>query len=139
MAEARRLDGWEVRLYQTVDAARVRPYRMGENDWLSLACEVVKTLTGVEHWSALAGRYSTTPEGMALMRAEYAQDFDDAISLLFGRAPVTIERAQRGDLVKYLDGQDPHLCVCLGIDSVLLAASGMRVLPTRQGEKVWKV
>ncbi len=121
-----RLDGWESRLMAVIDAAQRAPYVLGENDCSRLACTVVETLTGVDHWPRIAGPRGYKTKRQALARiAKIAPSLGEAVGAVLGVSPTPTLSAQRGDIVLFRDerGED-HLGICIGREVALMGADG---------------
>lgn len=133
-----RRDGWEARLLAVIDAARARPYRLGEHDCFRIACQVVEALTGVDRWPEFAG-YASKREALAKL-AQFGSSFEAAGDWFFGAPAVSVKRARRGDIccVETTDGEK-HLGVCLGRDTALLGEAGLLYLPTLACRCAWRV
>lgn len=133
-----RLEGWETRLQQLVDAARDRAYVLGEHDCFRLACRVVQAVVGVDRWPEFAG-YTSRREALALL-ARHGSSFEAAFDGFFGAPAVPASRTRRGDLlcVQTSDGEK-HLAVCLGAPAALLAPQGLIFTPTRLARCGWQV
>lgn len=118
-----RLPGWELRLNAVLDAARARPYVLGEADCLRLACEDVAALTGVDFWPRFAG-YTTRRSALVTI-ARIAPSLGDAVTVTLETPPVGVFMARRGDLLLFRDdaGED-HLGVCCGSTVALTAPQG---------------
>lgn len=118
-----RLDGWESRLAAAIDAAQGKPYVLGTNDCLRLACASVEALTGIDYWPRFAG-YKTHRQALVTI-ARIAPTLGEAVTATLGVAPASTLSAQRGDIVLFRDeaGQD-HLGVCVGREVVLMACEG---------------
>lgn len=114
---------WPERLAAAVDAARGKPYALGENDCLRLACAAVQALTDVDYWPRFAG-YKTKRQALARI-ARVAPSLGEAVTATLGVSPSPTASAWRGDIVLFRDerGED-HLGVCLGRQVVLMAAEG---------------
>lgn len=133
-----RIEGWEARLAAIVEAARVRPYVLGEHDCFRVACEVVEALTGVDRWLEFVG-YRTKREALVLL-ARHGATFEAAFDWFFGAAHVDVRLARRGDIVALADETgEKHLGVCLGLNAAYLAPTGLVQVPTRQGLCAWEV
>jgi hypothetical protein len=133
-----RLEGWEGRLYAVLDAARARPYKLGEHDCFKVACQVLEALTGVNRWPEFAGHYTTRREARRLI-ARHGRSFEAAFDWFFGSANVPVRYAQRGDIVALAAGDDKHLGVCLGAESTFLSDEGLVRLPTLDCLCAWKI
>lgn len=134
-----RLEGWEVRLTRTIEAARTRDYALGEHDCFRLACQVVQALCGVDLWPSWAGRYSTKIGALRLI-VENGGTFTGAFSQLFGQTPVSVRAMRRGDIVEYqsLDGEQ-HLAVCIGEYVAALGENGLKFVPLLDCRHGWRI
>lgn len=121
-----RRDGWESRLAAVIEAAAGRPYVLGENDCLRLACAAVEALTGVDFWSRFSGNRGYKTKRQALVAiAKIAPSLGEAVTATLAVSPAPTFSALRGDLLLYRDEQgEDHLGVCIGRDVVLMAAEG---------------
>lgn len=124
---ARRND-WPERLTAVIEAARRRPYVLGEHDCLRLACAVVEAMTGTDFWPRFAG-YKTKREALVTI-ARIAPSLGEAVSVTLGVPPMRVFAAWRGDIVLYRDaeGQD-HLGIMLGPQVALAAPEGWMLVP----------
>lgn len=123
-----RLPGWEVRLAGVVEAARRRPYVLGEADCLCLACESVTALTGHDFWPRFAG-YRSKRQALVTI-ARIAPSLGEAVSAVLGVSPAPTLGAQRGDLALFrdMDGED-HLGVVTGRYVMVTLPEGIGSLP----------
>lgn len=114
---------WPERLATAVDAARGRPYVLGENDCLRLACAAVEALTGEDFWPRFAG-YRTHRQALVTI-ARIAPSLGEAVTATLGVPPIRVFGAWRGDLLLFRDdrGED-HLGVALGRNVLVMAAEG---------------
>ncbi len=135
-----RLEGWERRVEDVIQAAESEPYVLGQHDCFKVACQAVEALTGVDLWSEWAGRYSTQREALKLIAEYGGGTFDDAFSRLFG---VELDDnplfARRGDVLKFERDGVPHLGVCRGRGVVVLGENGLMKIPLRACAGVWKI
>ena len=118
-----RRNDWPERLAAAVDAARGKPYVLGENDCLRLACAAVEALTGEDFWPRFAG-YKTHRQALVKI-ARIAPSLGEAVTATLGVPPMRVFAAWRGDLVLFRDdiGED-HLGVALGRQVVVMDAAG---------------
>ena len=122
----RRTD-WPERLVEVIEAARDKPYVLGEHDCLRLACAAVEAMTGTDFWPRFAG-YKTKRQALVTI-ARIAPSLGEAVTATLGRAPGPALSAWRGDLVLYRDAQgDDHLGISAGRDVILLAPEGTLAL-----------
>lgn len=134
-----RLEGWEARLLAVVEAARARPYVLGEHDCFRFACAAVEALTGVDRWPQWQGRYATKREALALL-ARHGASFEAAFDWFFGTARVDPRLARRGDVLAIEDeAGEKHLAVCLGVEAAGLTDSGLVFVPTLSCLCAWRV
>lgn len=133
-----RLEGWERRLDAVVEAARERPYALGEHDCFRVACRVLEALTGVDRWPEFSG-YTTRREAMRKL-AEYGSTFEASGDWFFGDTSIGVRWARRGDIccIQTEDGEK-HLGVCLGAETALLAPDGLTYVPTLTCLCAWRV
>lgn len=123
-----RREGWESRLAAVIDAAWHRPYVLGENDCLRLACASVEALTGVDYWPRFAG-YKTKRQYRHVI-CKVAATYGDAVTKTIGVSPAPARAAQRGDLVMYRNHLDEEcLGVCVGARVALLGPDELLQLP----------
>jgi hypothetical protein len=133
-----RREGWERRLLAVIEAARAKPYALGEHDCFRLACQTVEALTGVDRWPEFAG-YRTRREAMRKL-AEHGSTFEAAGDWFFGAPRVDVRLARRGDIccVQTVDGEK-HLGVCLGAEVALLGPEGLAYTPLLTCRCAWRV
>jgi hypothetical protein len=135
-----RLPGWEDRLFATIEAARSRPYRLGEHDCFRLACAVVEALTGANPWEPWAGSYSSKREALRRIAEFHAGGFTAAASRFFGGEPAPIELARRGDICEFVDVDgEQHLGVMLGVHVALLGPEGLSFAPREVCKHCWRI
>jgi len=128
-----RLEGWERRLDQVIEAARREPYALGEHDCFRMACRVIEALTGVDRWPEFRG-YRTKREALARI-ARHGSSFETAGDWFFGSERMPVSRTSRGDIValRTPDG-GKHLGVCVDHRVAFLSETGVIFIPldTRQ-------
>ena len=114
---------WPERLATAVEAARGKPYVLGENDCLRLACAAVEALTGEDFWPRFAG-YKTHRQALVTI-ARIAPSLGEAVTATLGVPPIRVFGAWRGDIMLFRDdrGED-HLGVALGRNVLVMAAEG---------------
>ncbi len=132
-----RLEGWDQRLHEIIEAARYTPYVLGEHDCFRLACRVVEALTGDNRWPMFCG-YRTEREALAAL-AVYGSSFVNAGDKFFGDH-VDTKLARRGDVLGYMDSHGKwHLGVCVGADMALLGPDGLMFQPLSMAKCCWRV
>ena len=119
-----RLEGWESRLVAAIEAARARPYVLGESDCWRLAAAAIEALTGVNFWPRFSG-YRTKQEALRTI-ARIAPTLGEAASKTFGVRPTPAASARRGDIALFRDtsGED-HLGVVTGAHVMLTLPEGI--------------
>lgn len=150
LGRCRRLDGWEDRMAAVLHAARRRPYRLGEHDCFSLACEMVEALVGVDLWAPWAGSYSTLSEARSRIadfgnyrrargqRWSLDELVTSAASRLFGSEPVPMALGRRGDICEFVV-ERPHLGIIIGASAMMLGPEGLVAVPREAGRHCWRI
>jgi hypothetical protein len=134
-----RAQGWEARLAQALEAARARPYRLGESDCFWLACSAVQALTGVDRWPEFSGQYRTKGQARRLI-ARFGSSFDAAFSWFFGGEPLPVAQARRGDVLKFVDDAgEAHLGICVGPHAAVYGPKGLMFVPRSACACAWRV
>ncbi len=119
-----RVDHWERRLAEAVEAARAKPFVWGLHDCPTFAFETRMILTGGEDVAALwRGRYTTHLGGMRVMRRLGWASLEDMGRALLGEPRATPRLAQRGDIV--LTDTGLGFGVVIGATAVGLAPKGL--------------
>ncbi len=134
----KRLEGWESRLAGVIEAARHERYELGVHDCFRVTCAGVEALTGIDLWKDWAGTYRTRREALRRI-AEYGGTFDEAFSRLFACEPVGPAWARRGDIVKFHDGREPHLGLCVGAEVAVLGEDGLMFVPLTSCSCAWRI
>jgi len=135
----KRLEGWEQRLFETIDAARARPYVVGKADCFRLACEVVTALTGEpSRWPEFEGKYHDEEGANKLVQQHGG--FLVGFSSFSGIERVGIKNARRGDVCGYADEKRKlHLGICIGANVALLGPSGLVFVPLESCFCTWRI
>lgn len=110
-----KIEGWEKKLATMLWSKRDQPFKWGEHDCMTLACDSIKTMTGFDPMAGWArGKYSTKHEAIDIVRGHFGLCFIDTFSELFyclGFQVVT--EVGRGDIafvkVKNLDEEASEL------------------------------
>jgi hypothetical protein len=117
---------WAERLAEAVEAAKGKPYAIGEHDCLRFACGCIEAMTGVDYWPAFAG-YRTRRQALKTI-ARYGSSMEAAAARVLGVSSLPCELARRGDVLIYCDEQGEHLGVCVGARVALLTDDGLGFL-----------
>lgn len=131
-----RLDRWDMRLMECVQAAQTKPFEWGSHDCVTFAADCVRAMTGcdplkgVEPWGDAKG---------ALRAIQARGGLSDAITSLFGE-PIPPAMARRGD-VGMTDGDVTGfgLLVCCGDVWVGPGLDGLQRLPLDVVRQAWRV
>lgn len=135
---ALRREGWERRLQVVIDAARTRPYVLGEHDCFRLACRVIEALTGVDRWPAFAGYRSK--RGALARLARHGASFEAAGDWFFAVPLAPVAQGRRGDIALLIDEVgEKHLAVVIDHRVACMRPEGLIFLPLRACGGVWRV
>ena len=132
-----RLDGWEVRLADAVEAARETPFAWGQHDCATWAFDVRRVLTGEDTAALWRGQFSTGAGWLRWMRRRGWADIEAGARALLGDPLPSVLLARRGDLVT--GGARPAMGVCLGADAAFVGRAGLTFLPLAGCTLAWSV
>ena len=133
----RRTSGWEVRLYEQIEAATGRPFAWGSHDCATWAFDVAASLTGQPSAAdAWRGRYRTARGAERVMRGLGWPDRLAMGCALLGEPLPSPLLAQRGDLVL---GPDTAFGVCAGARAAFIAPTGLIWLPLGACSHAWRI
>lgn len=135
-----RRDDWPERLNAVIEAARHRPYVLGQHDCFRLACDAVQAMTGEDLYARFAGSYRTKREALREIRKFGAAGSAEAVDRLLGperRKPALC--AQRGDWLLFNDGANDHLGICVGSHAAVLLETGLGFVPIRSCICAWTI
>jgi hypothetical protein len=131
-----RFEDWPKRLDAVIEAARHRPYKIGEHDCFTFARECVKAITGANYGKGI--KYRTQAGSLKLIK-RLGGSLDRAVSKVLRRSPVTPLQARRGDWLMFRDEKGEHLAVCLGINAACLGEHGLGFLPLDACLSAWPI
>ncbi len=128
-----RLQDWEVRLAEAVEAAKGVPFAWGQHDCATWAFDVRAALTGTPRpaWS-----YTTEAGGRRWMKRQGWAGFTEAATAILGE-PVAPLMAQRGDIVLLIEPE--AFGVCLGAQVAAVGPVGLTMVPLRSCRLAWRV
>lgn len=129
-----RLDGWDVRLAEEIEAARDKPFVYGEHDCLTWAFKVRAALTGTDESVIWAWRYKTELGAARLLKREGLDHLIDVGMALLGKPLPSVLFAQRGDIV-FREAYG----VCIGAQALYVGPEGLRALPLETADFAWRV
>lgn len=134
-----RLEGWEVRLAEVIEAARSEPFRWGERDCFHLACAAVEALTGADRWPEFGGRYRSQRQALRII-GEHGPSFAEFVTWFFAVPPVGVNLARRGDLmmIEPPSGMSA-LGVCVGSEAAVRFERELGFLPRGRFACSWRI
>jgi hypothetical protein len=131
----RRLEGWEQRLSEHLDAYRSEPFTYGTHDCATLAVGAVKALDPDFEWPI-----TWTNEAEALRVIAAADGLESLATASLGEPIDNWRLCRRGDIALVVNGNWPSFAV--GTASGLCAPAlegGIAFLPLDAAIKVWRV
>ena len=133
-----RIEGWETRLNDVIEAALYRPFRWGENDCCLFAAECVKAVTGADVGSPYRGLYDSA-QGAACLLDELG-GLEGAVRFA-GFPEIPPAMAQRGDLaIAPNDGREVLGIVDMTARQIAVPGeNGLMFLPVSVASKAWRV
>jgi hypothetical protein len=133
-----RVEHWERRLAEAVEAARAKPFVWGVHDCPTFAFETRMILTGGEDIAALwRGRYTTALGGQRVMRRLGWASLEDMGRALLGAPRSSVLLAGRGDVV--LADSGLGFGICTGASAVGMAPEGLVSVPLTSCRLAWAV
>lgn len=143
----KRLDDWQLRLNDTVEAARERPFVWGKHDCCMFAASCVEAMTGENHMAHFIGTYNDEQTAKTALKNLGAGTLFRSLQKIFGKAyPPAM--AQRGDIVYRRVNKMPSVGICMGLYSVFVGeintngatvSEGLVMVPTLKQMKIFKV
>ena len=133
-----RIEGWETRLNDVIEAALDRPFRWGENDCCLFAADVVHVLTGRDPAADYRGRYASAAQAAKLIQRLGGIE---AIPGAAGFEEVAVAFARRGDVALAVNDGNLLLGVVdmTGRGIAVPGAKGLVFLPLESALKAWRV
>lgn len=132
-----RIEGWEVRLVEAIEAARARPFVWGENDCATVVADVRKALTGDDMAAEWRGRYRTARGAMRLIRSMGHATLAEAVTARLGPPLPSVLMAGRGDVLLHPDGL--AIGFCAGAHGLFPGPDGLVPVPFETCLKAWRV
>lgn len=117
-----------------IEAARNKPFKIGEHDCVSFACSCVKALSGVDLTHEVE-RYRSSANSARLFRG---RGLDLSVSNVLGE-PLPVVFAQRGDVVELRRGRRSFIGICVGAHAAMLKLDGLAFVPISDCRQVWKI
>ena len=133
-----RVEHWERRLAEAVEAARAKPFVWGLHDCPTFAFETRMILTGGEDVASLwRGRYTTALGGERVMRRLGWASLEEMGRALLGEPRSAVLLAGRGDIV--LADTGLGFGVCTGAQAVGMAPEGLVTVPLTSCRFAWHI
>lgn len=132
---AMRIEGWEKRLADYIEAAKDAPFVWGSHDCALWSALWLKECTGKDFAQDWLGLYSTEEEAHNLIASRGYLAVSDIADDHLEIRPVIL--AQRGDLV--LHPTTGALGICAGRTSYFAGIEGQIEIPTTECARAWKV
>jgi len=130
-----RLDGWERRLNDFIEARRHLPFVWGSNDCVTFASGALEAITGHCIWAPV-----WTNEDEALRALVPLRGLEAAATAILGQPHDNWRLMRRGDvaMVEQENGRNA-LMVCAGTDLVGPGLEALQLKPLSAALKVWRV
>ena len=133
-----RVEHWERRLAEAVEAARAKPFVWGLHDCPTFAFETRMILTGGGDVAALWwGRYTTALGGARVMRRLGWASLEEMGRSLLGEPRPSVLLAGRGDIV--LADTGLGFGICTGASAVGMAPEGLVTVPLSCCQLAWPI
>ena len=132
-----RVDQWERRFYEVLEAAASRPLAYGQHDCALFVAQCIKAITGADFGDRFRGTYKTSREAFAVCQAHGS--LEALVTARLG-PPGPPRRAKRGDIVAI-----PHarfglsLGVCDGLSGIFIGQGGFLIAPRQEFSMSWPV
>lgn len=130
-----RLDGWEERLAEIVEAASARPFTWGLHDCCTFAAACVDAITGSDHLA----RLDYEDERAAKRVIACHGGLVEAVSAHLGHPVEGWAHARRGDVCVVPTEQGDGLGVCTGTHVAVAAERGLARYPLHLARLVWRI
>jgi hypothetical protein len=141
LGEIRYHENWPTLLAEFIEKRRHMAFEWGTHDCCLFVCDAVLAITGIDPaQDVFRGKYRDALGARRLLRRHGGVEKIAAkicARLEFGEVRLTL--AGRGDVMLYMDGEEPVLGVCLGRLSAFVAPDGLRFVPTLSCSRAWKV
>ena len=132
-----RFQNWPERLHALLVESQNKPFTWGEHDCCAFAAKAVLEITGVDHFSAFSGTYSTAIEAARVLRKNGGIR---GIATSAMGSPIPAQTASRGDvvLVNTPDYGDT-LAVCIGDRCAAPGNHTICYMPMSSAHVAWRV
>ena len=137
---ARRPADWPERLGEFIRERRTQPFVWGTQDCVTLACDAVVLMIGIDPWEGLRGTYATEAEAEAMTAAAGGPEALVAARMAAAGLPECSARfAQRGDVALVEIGNQLMLGVVLIGRVAVPGADRLQFVPMSNVRRVWAV
>jgi len=137
-----RVPDWETKLVRAVEAANNTPFKWGVHDCCTFTANCVEAMTGRNPMAQFIGKYHDKKSALRALRKFGKGSLYKTLESLFG-APISPEKAIRGDLAYGVFDDDPAVGICLGQYSVftgyLEQQPALVTVPTKEISKIFCV
>ena len=137
----RRKEGWETRLFDTIEIRRTQSFVWGQTDCVCFLLNIDRAITG-GRLSITLPDYATAKGALAALKGAGYKTLKQALNAHF--KPVSLRLAQRGDIVlrasTSVEASVGALGVVMGAKAVFLAEDeGLTFLPLEQEFQAWRL
>lgn len=132
-----RVENWDALLYEFIESRKNLPFTRGIHDCCLFAADWVKQLTGTDYAETLRGTYSDEAEALQIISS--AGGLIEMVSGLIGSEQVSVNLAQRGDVVAISEGATGAIGICTGKYTCFVGHDKMYRIPTLKCECAWRI
>lgn len=133
----RKISGWEIRLFDAIEAARGRPFSWGAHDCLTWAADVMAAITGQpSRADAWRGKYKTEIGAARRLKKDGFASTIEAVTIHMGPPLPAAVFAQRGDLVADPEGA---IGICIGYEAAFVGTDGLYGRPITECRAAWRI
>ncbi len=130
-----RIENWPTVLMDMVEKAESEPFVWGKNDCCLWVADVVLAITSRDFAVNLRGKYSTEKEATLLYDGYTLKHL---IGSILG-ASVSVNFAQRGDVVMCKFKAGETLGICIGAKAVFKTETGIIQVPILRCDFAWRI
>lgn len=136
----RRLEGWERRLGDVIEAARAKSFGWGAHDCAKFAAECVAAMTGEDLYARFRGLYQNQAEALSCL-GPYGGSVRGVAQYFFGHGHSNPGHARRGDLALVPTETGPALGIVSLCGRHVCAAgpAGLSFYPLKTALRFWAV
>ncbi len=129
------------KVYAAVEAARDKPYVIGQHDCALFVVGIVKEMTGRDYSDKFKGKYKTMKGSLKVIRrlAGPVGTLEQAVTNILSINPLRVSWAMRGSPVLYIEDEQEHLGICLGDKAAVLHEEGLKFIPLHECKVCWNI